>query len=1130
MATIRRTMSNVYNSAKICPFYEQDCDVTTSPKALTLDPEIELAMASSRNYDELKYIWTKWHDSTGPLMREDYKEYVSMMNQAAALNDYGDAGLMWQGRYEMDTGFPEMAEALWQQVKPLYDDLHKYVNYKLQEIYPGKWAADSENIPAHVFGNMWAQSWDNLYDDLKPFKKATAVDVTAEMAAKNYTVLKMFEDSNDFYTTLGLEDCEMSYTGKSIIEKPEDRVIACHASAWDFCNGEDYRVKMCTKITQGDYETVHHEMGHIEYFILYKDQPLPFRTGANPGFHEAVGDAISLSVNNPHHLKTIGLLDYYADSEEDNINALFKMALERVAFLPFGYLIDKWRWDVFSGAVQEENWNKHWWDLRRNYQKVTEPEGVRGEDFFDPGAKYHIPADSQYMSYFIAKILQFQFYKSLCIEAGEYDPLKPEDRPLHKCDFYKSEKAGEKFRAGLQLGLSKHWNDALNELVGSPAMSADPLIEYFAPLQTFLKAEIAKIDNDNEIRPRFLEYGRQATEFCTKMVTAEWNQVTDVLSEDKKETLKQAILENAGFVKEQYEVLVKDLKVDDYLSDGIKRMISAASDLHRYALATDDLANFTDVQTRMETVYNDGKVCPYTNKNCNLASDAYWTLNPDLEDVLANSKNPDELLYVFEKWHEVTGKEMREDFKMYVELVDKIAEANGYQEYGQVWRAKYEDDDFETTVQKLWQGVEPLYNELHTYVRHKLIDTYGDLAVVEGDLIPAHLLGNMWAQSWVNLYEQFKPFDTALVDVTTKMVEKGYTPLKMFEESNNFYLSLGLEDSTVSFTGASIIERPEDRVIACHASAWDFCDGTDFRIKQCTKVNMEDFVTAHHEMGHIEYYLLYKDQHLLFRNGANPGFHEAVGDLIALSVSTPKHLAKIGLLDDYVDNRENNINSLFKMALERVAFLPFGLLIDQWRWGVFKGDIPENKWNEEWWNVRKKYQKVSPPNGERGEEFFDPGAKFHVPSDYSYIAYFFAHILEFQLHRSLCVEAGEYDPLNKEELPLHNCDIFNSIQVGDKLRAGLSLGSSVPWPRALQLMTGETELSSDSLVEYFEPLYEFLKEANEKWERAELEDEGEEVSNKIPIIVGAVIGGLLLVALAGYGYHICKKKKSMNTN
>jgi peptidyl-dipeptidase A len=308
------------------------------------------------------------------------------------------------------------------------------------------------------------------------------------MEAEGYSVLKMFEMSDEFYMSLGLPTSNMSFHPPSIIEKPTDRVIACHASAWDFCDGKDFRIKMCTKINMEDFIVVHHEMGHIMYYILYKGQPLIYRTGANPGFHEAVGDTIALSVSTPKHLQKVGLLENYEDSEADNINALFHMALERVAFLPFGLLIDKWRWDLFSGKTLESEWNKHWWELREKYQKVKAP-STRGEEFFDPGAKFHIPADYQYIAYFVAHILQFSFYKSLCIEARQYDPNNPALNPLHKCDYYQNTAAGDKLRAGLSMGFSKHWSEALEELTGSKEMTASALMEYFKPLYDFLKEE-----------------------------------------------------------------------------------------------------------------------------------------------------------------------------------------------------------------------------------------------------------------------------------------------------------------------------------------------------------------------------------------------------------------------------------------------------------------------------------------------------------------------------------------------------------------------------------------------------------------------------------------------------------------
>uniref|UniRef100_A0A7G3ADB7 Angiotensin-converting enzyme n=1 Tax=Lutzomyia longipalpis TaxID=7200 RepID=A0A7G3ADB7_LUTLO len=1117
----RNAMTAIYNSAKICPYTQRDCESDPNfTDYLTLDPEIEVRMAESRDYDELQYLWTEWREKSGKLMREDYKEYVRLINLMAQLNGYTEAGEMWRGRYEVDN-FEQMAEDLWVQVEPLYNELHTYVKLKLEQIYKDKLDPRDETIPAHILGNMWAQSWSNLYEDLKPFKNATLVDVTGKMLEQGYTIMRMFEDSDEYYESLGLGRQEMSYNPPSIIEKPEDRIIACHASAWDFCNGQDFRIKMCTKINMKDYNTVHHEMGHINYYLHYRDLPLLLRGGANPGFHEAVGDAISLAVETPQHLQRINLLDEYADSEEDNINALFSMALERVAFLPFGYLIDKWRWDVFRNAIPESQWNSHWWALRRRYQKISPPV-ERSEEYFDPGAKYHIPADSQYMSYFTARILQFQFYKAMCIAAGQYDENNPQAQPLHKCNFYQSVAAGDRLKAGLQLGTSKHWSDALEAITGSRVMDASPLIEYFQPLYDFLKVENENLRNE-AMQETLREYNVLAAEEAAKMVHASWDVSTNIGNTAIQEQYNQAVLQNAQFHKEKYEEIFSGLNPEDYTDEDVRRQLLYLTKLGISILPEEDLSTLTAAKLRMENTYSDAKICPYTKRDCNVDTDPdALTLDPEITKVMAESTDYDELEYVWKEWREKSGKLMRSDYRTYIDLSNRAATMNGFADYGDMWRFEYEDPNFAQNMENLWNQVEPLYSTLHTYVRHKLIDVYGsDKVKVDEELIPAHLLGNMWAQSWVNLYDRIKPFDASVVDVTQSLVDGGYTAFRMFEVSNEFFMSLGLPSNEMSYTGQSIIEKPTDRVITCHASAWDFMDGEDFRVKMCTTINMEDFITVHHEMGHIAYFILYKDQPVIFRGGANPGFHEAVGDLIALSVSTPTHLQKIGLLQNYADTREDNINALFQMALERVAFLPFGLLIDMWRWDVFSGAIPESNWNAEWWNMRKRYQKVEPSNGEtRGEEFFDAGAKFHVPADCKYMSYFVAHILEFQLHKAMCITAGQYDPINPTANPLHKCDIHNSLEVGEKLRAGLGLGLSKHWSEALREMTGETELSAAALLEYFSPLVEYLQEENEKWELKE-----EETSNRIPVIVGSVIGSLLAVCLIGYGIYLFRKRR-----
>lgn len=429
-----------------------------------------------------------------------------------------------------------------------------------------------------------AQTWVHLYDRIKPFKNASLVDVTKTMIDKKFNAKKMFEMSDEFYESLGLPSSAMSYSDKAVIEKPE-RVIACHASAWDFCDGEDFRIKMCTKVNMEDFVVVHHEMGHIMYYLLYKDQPLLFQTGANPGFHEAVGDTIALSVSTPQHLKTVGLLENYEDSEADNINALFHMALERVAFLPFGLLIDKWRWDVFENKIPESEWNKHWWSLREQYQKVHAP-SERGEEFFDPGAKYHIPADSQYIAYFVAHILEFSFYRSLCIEAGQYDPNNAQAKPLHKCDFYQNEKAGAKLKAGLELGFSEHWTVALERLTGETDISADALIEYFAPLQTFLKKQ-------NDMSDTLEAFEEEASTQCNTMVKAEWAVATDTESQEKQDALTTAVIENAKFSRKKFDDHFKNVKPEDYTNESVRRQLKYLTQLGRDILEESDLNNVT---------------------------------------------------------------------------------------------------------------------------------------------------------------------------------------------------------------------------------------------------------------------------------------------------------------------------------------------------------------------------------------------------------------------------------------------------------------------------------------------------------------------------------------------------------
>ncbi|KAG8232128.1 hypothetical protein J437_LFUL012137 [Ladona fulva] len=486
MKKLENVMTGLYSTAKVCPYKNPECNA--SKDGLPLEPDLKKILASSQDYDELLYVWKGWRDASGAKMRQDYEEYIRLSNKAATLNGFKDMGDMWRDDYETEN-FQESLRKLWSELEPLYLKIHRYTLRRLKKVYGDRLDDSDGLIPAHLLGNMWAQSWENLVEILRPFPKAASVNITSALKDQNYNALRMFEKSEEFYQSLGLPSNAVSYGSKALIEKPADREVVCHASAWDFCDRSDYRIKMCTDVKMDDFITIHHEMGHIQYFILYKDQPYSLRTGANPGFHEAVGDTIALSVATPQHLQNVGLLSDYEENLEADINALMETALQKVVFLPFALALDTWRWDVFSGAVSEKEWNAHWWKLRQEYQRVKPPV-ERTESDFDPGSKFHVPANSQYIAYFIAHFLQFQFHKSLCIAAGQYTPGG--EQPLYKCDIYKSKEAGDLLKKGLSLGAAKHWSDVLEIMTGQKELTSSAILEYFKPLSDFLDEQEPK--------------------------------------------------------------------------------------------------------------------------------------------------------------------------------------------------------------------------------------------------------------------------------------------------------------------------------------------------------------------------------------------------------------------------------------------------------------------------------------------------------------------------------------------------------------------------------------------------------------------------------------------------------------
>ena len=446
--------------------------------------DIEAAMGTNRNPDELKEMWLSWNDKVGKPMKVDYARMVDIANEGARELGYADVGALWRSNYDMTPEqFAALTEKLWGEVKPLYDQLHCYTRQKLNEKYGDAVQAKTGPIRADLLGNMWAQEWGNIYDIVAPAGSGDlGYDIGELLKAKGYDPVKMVKAGENFYSSIGMQPLPATFWERSQIVKPRDRDVICHASAWNVNNVDDLRIKMCTKVNSDDFVTIHHELGHNYYQRAYNGQPFNlYKTGANDGFHEAIGDTMALSIT-PEYLVQIGLLDRdKVPGAEKDTGLLLRQAMDKVAFLPFGLLIDRYRWKIFDGSIKPADYNKAWTDMRRQYQGIVPP-AERPADAFDAGAKYHVPAVVPYTRYFLARILQFQFYEAACKQAGWKGPL-------HRCSFYGNKQVGEKLNAMLTMGASKPWPDALEAFTGSREISGKSMLNYFAPLSAWLKKQ-----------------------------------------------------------------------------------------------------------------------------------------------------------------------------------------------------------------------------------------------------------------------------------------------------------------------------------------------------------------------------------------------------------------------------------------------------------------------------------------------------------------------------------------------------------------------------------------------------------------------------------------------------------------
>jgi len=472
-------------------------------------------------------------------------------------------------------------------------------------------------------------------------------------------------------------------------------------------------------------------------------------------------------------------------------------------------------------------------------------------------------------------------------------------------------------------------------------------------------------------------------------------------------------------------------------------------------------AEQAEIGARLQSLYGTGKYCP-EGSECKALG--------ELEETMAHSRDPAVLLDAWNGWHEVAVP-MKDLYARQVELANEGAVQLGFDNLGTMWRSGYDMDpgEFAAQLNHTWEQLRPLYEALHCHVRAKLGEVYGTDLVPPHGLIPAHLLGNMWAQSWENIYDLVGPENAGSgYDLTAILQQRDFKAVDMVKTAEAFFSSLGFAPLPETFWERSLFVKPADREVVCHASAWDIDEQDDLRIKMCINVNAEDFKTIHHELGHNYYQRAYKQESYLYRNSANDGFHEAIGDTLALSI-TPRYLVQIGLLDKEPD-ASGDIGLLLRQALEKVAFIPFGLMVDQWRWKVFAGEVGAEGYNDLWWQLREQYQGVSAPN-DRPPNAFDPGAKYHVPGNTPYARYFLADVLQFQFFRALCEIAGQ-------EGPIHRCSIYNNKEAGKRLNEMLEMGRSQPWPVALQALTGSSKMDATAMLDYFAPLQQWLDEQN----------------------------------------------------
>ncbi|KFD67136.1 hypothetical protein M514_07445 [Trichuris suis] len=1055
-------------------------------------------MANSTDLKLLNETWTNWHDRNFKPFDQLLAEAIALSNKGARNSGFDDITEVWQKSYEMDNLEAE-AKKLWIEILPFYEQLHAFVRFNLQFTY-----ADQFNIsalPAHILGSIAAASWTALFQQTAPCNDCPMPNLDEALVRLNYTSRLIAEAADQFFQSLGMppmtklfwQTCDFNQN----YESPES-----YTSVWDMFKKDDYRIIASNQVTWKNFLVIHKAMASIQYFMHYANQSIVFRQAPNPALYEAVEGFVALALSS---LSSVGAARLINAKDDGSLNFLMMQALELLPQLSLDHVTDLWKWKVFRKTIPRKRWNSEWWSLRRQYQGIVPP-SPRPENSFDPPNELTWPLDMPSMHSFLGKIMQFQIFQHMCNITGHVGPL-------HQCNLYGKEDVGEKLAEMLSLGSSVHWSKALKMVTGHHAISVEPLLDYFKPLLEFLEERNNNksncygwgfrwpLDVDQTLpKPRCDEHMDWPFDQAQKeelrlndflktndlkmqaayqqSAKAEWRYLLSKTDLNEKLMMKAAA--NRVALENQQADAANALKVTR-ISDAKKRRLLKRIAKRGLSFTTEDGELFTAALRNMTGAYKAAFICAIEKPDCKDSANLTdrWYLKPHLDNILASSNDTELLEYVWTEWRRHVGQKVLPSFKQLIHAFNSAANRSDYGDAGAWWQSFYEETNVYELSDQLWKTILPFYEILHSHVRHSLLSQFPN--VTKQFTIPAHLLRNMWANDWSRILDVTEtPAEQSLsVQATEKMIQQNYTTLQMAREADEFFKSIGLPAMDNFFWNNSIFGSYDLSRGDCQPVAMDFYNGKDFAISHCGRVSLQDLATYHRLMAHVHYFIAYSNQPVKFREGANPAFHEAVAGAIDLSITSIEHMKKLNLLDhderndsSSISNKQQNMSQLelgylYAKALQIVPSLPHAYVTDLYRWQIMNGTIEMNELNNLWWMLKKKYQGIAPPTAPSYENF-DAGSEYSVVHNIPQIQHFFGRIMQFQIYQALCNQSGHVGPL-------HRCDITNSTKAGHALYRTLSLGSSTPWPEALRLITNSDRVSAKPMLDYFEPLIDWLK-------------------------------------------------------